>query len=587
MGLLADLVRRHIGQKLFNKVFLVYVAAQFAFFLCIALPMIRRIFATLRDRDVYLHRQIVQGIAEGFSGSFRTANQFNRDLYDNSDLADEVLYFMQHGLEDYYRYRLDRYTQAREFFLPRPDRLFFDFLAQYPQVQQVVLHSAVRGFAYRYQGSVARLLEPQEMEVKLEAVSRDPSGSFVPAHIVQSVAAEPVEVFSIRFPIYEMQSGREIGLLFVDYRTTSIAGRDTQYLRYLRGGFSVVARGIPIFTSDGPAPRQGRPDGDLVSIDCPGLPGCTILHVIDPGSIRSEHQPIVLLLYLLVGAFIMLTTLLVAYLTGAVNRRIRPIVDGMAQFQAGNLHVRLPVPSRDELSTITESFNRMGQELDVYIKRTYILRLAQQEAEMKRLEAQINPHFLNNTLEAIRMKALTDGQSAAEMIFHLSRMFRDMHRQREHMATLESEMKLCREYGSLCELRYGRCFRVTFELESGHGKLRIPKWLLQPVMENYMVHGLDPRRKDNHLRIAVCGQDRDIEITFTDNGRGIAPERVQHIRASLGEPEPAVASGIGLPNVHRRIVLAYGDPYGVDIASQPRLGTRVTLRLPMVARGVS
>jgi two-component system, sensor histidine kinase YesM len=585
------LLERRIGRRFFDRVIFASLLVQIVLFLLIAIPMIQTIFSTLRERDLYLNRQIVQSIVAEFSRTFVAATQFNRELYEDPVSLDEIVYLMENGLERYNSYRLDRYASAKEFTIAHFTAGLFTFLTKNPQVQQVVLYSTVQDFALRFESKVIKLIDPGELSPVLRSARLSPGSPFVPARSITTVSEETASVYGIRFPVYEGVSGRQVGLLIVDVLTSSLA--DRQFSRYLRGDFVITASGVPLVSSTGAIPewalgvRAAQAAGQLSSTPCPDLPECVLTQLVDPARIRSEQTPILTLLYLLVGAFIVTTILLLAVLTRLVNRRVRPIIEGMAELQSGNLAHRLPVPRRDELGLIAESFNRMAEDLAEHIQKTYVLRLAQQEAEMRRLEAQVNPHFLNNALEAIRMKALADGSpDAAEMIFHLARMFHAMSRQKPHFASLQSEVKLCREYLRICELRYGRCFTVSFDVPPGCAEADILTNLLQPVVENYIAHGLDKSRTDNALAVSAAAGEGVLAVRFRDNGRGIPEARLAAIRAVLADPESTSdAEGIGLANVHRRIRIAYGDGFGLALGPVDGGGTEVVLRVPLAARG--
>ncbi|WP_196220334.1 sensor histidine kinase [Paenibacillus larvae] len=221
----------------------------------------------------------------------------------------------------------------------------------------------------------------------------------------------------------------------------------------------------------------------------------------------------------------------------------------------------------------------------MYIDRVYRSELKQKDTELIAFQSQINPHFLYNTLEAIRMRALSQGaRDVGDMIYILATLFRNSVKKKT-IVTMEDEIQHCKIYLDLFRIRYQNRLDYDIDIPDELLQYRLIKLLIQPVIENYVVHGFLPERDDNLIRISAGLYDDAIQIEVRDNGSGIEPNRLRQLRKGLLEAdhsrngEPA---SIGLRNVHERIQIFYGIQYGVDIDSMIGEGTSVTITIPAV-----
>ncbi|NLX76034.1 MAG: sensor histidine kinase [Clostridiaceae bacterium] len=261
------------------------------------------------------------------------------------------------------------------------------------------------------------------------------------------------------------------------------------------------------------------------------------------------------------------------------TKRIGMLEEAMTQIGSNNLSYRIPRSRRtDEFSFIAERFNEMCDELEDKVNKVYIYDLKQKSAELYALQASINPHFLYNTLEAIRGRLAMDGNiDAAEMVVLLSKLYRNQIKGKMFI-TLREEISQCNIYLELFSIRYDGNFQCSFDLPPEIMKYGIPKNTLQPILENYLVHGI--REKNNRVWITGEIHDGVIEITVRDNGRGINPDTLRKIRQSLKEFRETSSTGFGLSNVNERLRIVYGPEFGLSIqSSEETPGTSVTVRI--------
>lgn len=264
------------------------------------------------------------------------------------------------------------------------------------------------------------------------------------------------------------------------------------------------------------------------------------------------------------------------------SKRIGMIEHAMHQIGANNLTYRIP-PSRntDEFSFIATRFNEMCDELEDKINKIYIYGLKQKSAELYALQTSINPHFLYNTLEAIRGRLVNDGNlEAAEMIVILSRLYRNQIKGTMFI-TLREEINQCNMYLELFSIRHYDNFQCNFDIPNYMLKYGIPKNTLQPILENYLVHGM--KDEDNLINITGTMNDDIMEIVVQDNGRGIASEQLKEIQRNLQETRETSRTGFGLSNVNERLKIVYGSDFGLSIDSnQNTSGTSVTIRFKAI-----
>jgi len=208
------------------------------------------------------------------------------------------------------------------------------------------------------------------------------------------------------------------------------------------------------------------------------------------------------------------------------------------------------------------------------------------DANMRALQAQINPHFMYNTLEFIRMYAVMQEQDElGDIIYEFSSLLRN-NISDERVTTVENELEFCRKYSYLCMVRYPKSIAYGFKIDPGLEKMKIPKFTIQPLVENYFAHGVDHKRKDNVISVKVLQGEGQVIILITDNGRGMKEEQLESIQEMLANRNPrseieekSGRQSIGIVNVHERLLLYFGDRYHIQVFSQPHHGVTYTITI--------
>lgn len=264
------------------------------------------------------------------------------------------------------------------------------------------------------------------------------------------------------------------------------------------------------------------------------------------------------------------------------SQQVQLILEATRAIGDGNLKERIDTNQvQEELNDIASAINFMVDSLDQYIHDIYTLEIKQRDAHMRALQSQINPHFLYNTLEYIRMYALSRQQEElADVVYAFSTLLRNNINQ-EKTTTLAEEISFCEKYVYLYQMRYPDQFAYKFEIEETIADVEIPKFIIQPLVENYFVHGIDYQRQDNAIKVHAYREGEKIIVAVVDNGKGITANRLEEIRERLNQTEIDTEQSIGLRNVHERLQRFFGESYGLTIEGKEGEGT--TIRLSFVA----
>ena len=235
--------------------------------------------------------------------------------------------------------------------------------------------------------------------------------------------------------------------------------------------------------------------------------------------------------------------------------------------------------SRMQASEVTEMDIQLArgiaQLLSVQIELAEIdaQKKMREKAELNALRAQINPHFMFNTLSIIMSFCRTNPETARNLLEHLAEIMKYSFAKHNDFVTLEEELEKVKSYLEIVKSRFGPRLKVTIDVEALVLKTTIPVLIIQPLVENAVQHGLFPKLTEGHLVIKACREGDLVQISVIDNGVGIEPAKLRYLLTADTE-------GIGIQNVHCRLKGIYGDQYGLIIDSEPNSGTCVTIRIP-------
>lgn len=258
--------------------------------------------------------------------------------------------------------------------------------------------------------------------------------------------------------------------------------------------------------------------------------------------------------------------------------QVEDIVASVSQVSSGKLDWRITTADKEaELKDISTGINQMLDGINQYIEDIYTLEIKQKDAHMRALQSQINPHFLYNTLEYIRMYAVSEGaEELADVVYTFATLLRNNTSQ-EKTTTLKKELEFCEKYVYLYQMRYPGNIAYSFAIDSAIENLIIPKFSIQPLIENYFVHGIDYMRIDNVISVKANIEEDKITILIRDNGKGMSSEKIKDLNQSLMESHSKFGGSIGILNVNERLRSYFGESYRMCIQETQAHGVTISI----------
>lgn len=314
-----------------------------------------------------------------------------------------------------------------------------------------------------------------------------------------------------------------------------------------------------------------------------------IISIFSVDSIVKEANEINLFAYSVIISALAMAIILIYHFSRLLTGRILRLSKHITKVASGNLEATLIIDGKDEIGHLARQFNHMVRninELMIEVQESNHqkseLQLRQNEIKFKMMASQINPHFLFNALETIRMKAHLKGQAEiAQVVRLLGKMMRKNLEVGHGKIELQSEMETVRCYLVIQKFRYDD--RLTYELniDPRANHVKIPPLIIQPLVENSVIHGLENRIPGGIVRVDIQVEDQQVNFQVSDNGEGMSEESIQEIYNVLESKDDDEASRIGLRNVHSRLQLTYGPNCGLTIVSKIGWGTQINFVIPL------
>lgn len=256
--------------------------------------------------------------------------------------------------------------------------------------------------------------------------------------------------------------------------------------------------------------------------------------------------------------------------------RLEQLTENMNQINLGLRKVTVVSQSKDEIGVLVRTFTRMMDEINKLISQVYEAKIKLQKTEMKALQAQINPHFLYNSLSIINWKALeADNEEISRITLALSTYYRTSLNKGETMTIAANEIRNIDAYLQIQLIMHDNSFQVIKEIQEDALSYSVPKLILQPLVENAIEHGLDVSEKEEKwLKISVCKEKDALIMAVEDNGMGMSEEQEKSIITYRSK-------GYGVRNVNDRITLLYGEEYHLRVKSRQGEGCRIEIVIPV------
>ncbi len=344
--------------------------------------------------------------------------------------------------------------------------------------------------------------------------------------------------------------------------------------------------------------------------------GWKLVLAIPESYFMSDIQRLQVYMTVLLAVTCLLAVGLVVVVGKGITRPITSLCEAMKRFGQGDFDVSCETEGEDEIAVLTKSFNQMVADIRTLIDEAYEQERMQQEIEMKSLQMQINPHFLYNTLDTINWIARMNGvDQIGDLTYSLGSLMR-YSLSKKDFATIDEELKNLKDYVEIQNVRYGDRMTVSYEVDPELLDTYIPKLLLQPILENAIIHGVEDKIEPAQIQICVYHEEENLYMIVEDDGVGMSQEAIERLldlhpaesgresmqraavdsadgcragneaRNSLSLGTSKDSSGthtsIGVNNVNRRIQKVFGSSCGVLIQSQLGAGTKVTLRMKIL-----
>lgn len=512
-------------------------------------------------------------------------------LYRDSNLSRQLDILVTRGQEAYLGYRLNSLSSDTAGPGISANQFFYGFIDSHPGLSYILIYSPSLGQYHRFL--------PGRKSEFFESLPTDPRAGGdlpLPPNLGQSQAPQLVDDGG-RAVVRSVHAFR----LSPDDRVSCVISTEHDLAKTLGASRLLQDPGDRFIVSTGSRPildTGGERKGDPLLVADLRQPGLRTIDLGGPMLVQHHrlespaadlytlhplgHPPSDLGLILGTALALTLVGVLVAWSSVRYYySRIRDLLVGIEALRSGNLGTRIPLGARsDELSLIASSFNTMVADLEDHVNRVYVAEIEQAKAETLAYQSQVNPHFLSNTLEAIRMRAVVYGaEDVAEMIFILSSLFRRMVKQGVFI-TLEDEVRHCRLYLDLFRIRYPQSLAYEVILEPGLEEERVLKFILQPVVENYIIHGFAQSRDDNRVTVRISRGPERIRFVVEDNGVGVPEERLSQVQAILATKSSSPES-MGLSNLQARLRVNYGNDCLVKIERPRDGGCRVWFEIPI------
>ena len=308
--------------------------------------------------------------------------------------------------------------------------------------------------------------------------------------------------------------------------------------------------------------------------------GWTLVSMVPYKSVMAETMAISGVMILAVAITLIVNLLLLNRILTGVVKPLKKLEKYMVQVNPDNMDQRMEILTDDEIGHLSMKFNQMMDRIRNLKEPVIEEQEDKRKYELQALQAQINPHFLYNTLDSIIWMAETNDSNIVAMTEALAKLFRISLNKGNEEISLERELEHVKNYLIIQSMRYADKFTYEISAEPGVERCRTIKLILQPIVENCIYHGIKKKRGTGKITIRAYRREQNLIIEVSDDGCGMPEEICRKILSDEIESENISGSGIGVKNVNERIQLRFGKKYGLSYSSEEGVGTTVTYVLP-------
>jgi len=278
---------------------------------------------------------------------------------------------------------------------------------------------------------------------------------------------------------------------------------------------------------------------------------------------------------------IILIIFIFGFISAKISHPIKQLEESMKRVEAGEFNIYIDVKGEDEVERLATAFNLMISKVRYLMGQIVIEQEAKRKSELDALQAQINPHFLYNTLDSIVWMAENNkSEGVITMVTSLAKLFRISISRGKNIITVGEEIEHAKNYLIIQKIRYKNKFKFEIIVQKEALEYKTIKLILQPLIENSIYHGIEYMVDEGFIKISVSITKGKLLYEVCDNGLGIEPEKLKHLLEYRVRTDSG--SGVGVKNVHERIQLRYGMEFGLEIQSEIEEGTTIKIWLPLV-----
>lgn len=310
------------------------------------------------------------------------------------------------------------------------------------------------------------------------------------------------------------------------------------------------------------------------------MPNCwTLVQTVSVKEFYKNMKRRIIITALVVLAMLGISLLFVWIATLRIAKPTRELLESMKTLGKENRYPRVKVITQDEIGMIGTEYNRMAENIETLIEKVYKMELAQKQAELEFLQMQINPHLLYNALDTISWKALGEGNTdVSEMSIALAELLRATIK-KESFISLKEEMSTVKDYLYIQEQRFGDKISVDYQIDENLEDYQVPNFILQPLIENAIIHGLEPKVEKGKLLLRIKKQGEKLYFLIADDGVGMSEREIEILYEQCEEND--TSKSIGIKNVYRRLILCYGENSRLYIKSKKNKGTEIRFSIPL------
>lgn len=307
-----------------------------------------------------------------------------------------------------------------------------------------------------------------------------------------------------------------------------------------------------------------------------------IVNIIDYKELMQSTNHVNQIALVLIGLIIILFIVFSLYFLKSIIMPIQNLIEKMREIKNGNLDVVVDVQSDDEIGELSNTFNTMVKDIKHLIKENEEKEKMKNEAEMEALQAQINPHFISNTLSSIRFMAIISKmKNIREMTEAFINIVSASFNRNSKFTSIEKEIEMLKSYAYIMKVRHGNKYDVEFEVDTDIKEYSILKMLVQPILENAILHGVSPLEEKGIIKVKFSIKEEKLIVEVIDNGIGMSEEILKKLLLLDCRNDKGFTS-IGIKNVDKRVKLNFGQGYGISVDSVVGKYTNVKLLLPSI-----